>query len=79
MRDAENFWSVPFNVTLPVTTPVVLSLEPANLEVVRSGLGAAVDRLVEAGIPMDRPWGEVQFVEKNGVRHGIRDEPPWMP
>jgi acyl-homoserine-lactone acylase len=27
-----------------------------------------VDRLVVAGIPMDRPWGQVQFVEKNGER-----------
>lgn len=71
VRDAENFWSVPFNVTMPVSTPAVLSLDPENVEVVREGLAAAVDRLLEADIPMDRPWGEVQFSEKNGVRYGI--------
>ena len=71
VRDAEELWSVPFNVTRPLTTPVVLNLDPANLEVVRQGLGDAVDRLVQAEIPMDRPWGEVQYVEKNGVRYGI--------
>ncbi|MEH6588385.1 MAG: penicillin acylase family protein [Halioglobus sp.] len=71
VRGTENFWSVPFNVAMPVSTPAVLSLEPANVEVVREGLAAAVDRLLVAGIPMDRPWGEVQFSEKNGVRYGI--------
>ncbi|WP_170287343.1 penicillin acylase family protein [Halioglobus maricola] len=70
-RGIENLWSVPFEVTEPVTTPAVLSEDPMVVEEVRSALGAAVDRLVEAGIALDAPWGEVQFVDKNGERIGI--------
>ncbi len=71
VRSEPTLWSVPFDLTMPVTTPAQLSLDAANAEIVRQRLGEAVDRLVDAGIPMDRPWGEVQFVDKNGERIGI--------
>ncbi|WP_188109596.1 penicillin acylase family protein [Pseudohalioglobus sediminis] len=71
VRSEPTLWSMPFDVTMPVTTPSMLNTDPVNAEAVRVALGEAVDRLVEAGIPMDRPWGEVQYVEKNGERIGI--------
>lgn len=71
VRGEPTLWSVPFDVTMPVTTPAQLSLDEANVEIVRQRMGEAVDRLVMAGIPMDRPWGEVQYVDKNGERIGI--------
>lgn len=64
-------WSVPFSPSQPVGTPVGLNLTPEVLTGVRQSLVGAVERLDEAGIPLDRPWGEVQFDEKNGSRYGI--------
>ncbi len=77
-RGIENLWSVPFDVTQPVTTPAVLNLEPTVIEDVRIALAAGVDTLQAAGIPMDIAWGEVQFDEKNGERIGIHGGPGAM-
>jgi acyl-homoserine-lactone acylase len=64
-----NLWAVPFDATDPVHTPRKLNTaDPAVVEAVKQAIADGVDRLVAAGIPMDRPWGEVQFVEKNGER-----------
>ncbi len=72
MRGTENLWAVPFDPADPVNTPSQLNVtDDAVAEAVRTSLAAAVDRLIEAGIPMDAPWGEVQFDEKNGVRYPI--------
>lgn len=58
----ENLWSVPFDATDPVHTPNDLNeQDPAVIEAVRCGLGASVDFLVQGGVSVDRPWGEVQF------------------
>ncbi|MEM9758898.1 MAG: penicillin acylase family protein [Pseudomonadota bacterium] len=65
-------WSVPFDVADPINTPRDVDLSnDAVVEAIRSSLGAATDRLVGAGIPIDAVWGDVQFSEKNGVRYGI--------
>lgn len=70
--EVENAWVVPFDPADPVNTPNQLNTEDADVvEAVRQTLAGAVDTLVDADIPMDRPWGEVQFDEKNGVRYGI--------
>jgi len=61
----DNLWAVPFDSTDPVNTPRDLNTgDPAVVEAVRQSFADAVARLAEAGIPMDRPWGEVQFDEK---------------
>jgi len=68
-REISNLWGVPFDAADPVYTPRELnSGDPAVVEAVKNALADGVDRLVVAGIPMDRPWGQVQFVEKNGER-----------
>ncbi|MCP5122122.1 MAG: penicillin acylase family protein [Pseudomonadales bacterium] len=67
-----NLWAVPFDAADPVHTPRDLNItDSVVVEAVKQALADGVDRLVTAGIPMDRPWGEVQFDEKNGVRYPI--------
>jgi acyl-homoserine-lactone acylase len=58
----ENLWSVPFDAADPVGTPNTLNTENTDVvEAVRCALGAGVDFLLDNSIPIDRPWGEVQF------------------
>lgn len=58
----ENLWAVPFDETDPVHTPRELNEgDPAVVEAVRCALGATVDLFAERGVPLDRPWGELQF------------------
>ena len=58
----DNFWVVPFDPNDPVGTPNTVNVDdPDVIEAVRAGIGTAVDFLVGEGIPLDRPWGEVQF------------------
>jgi acyl-homoserine-lactone acylase len=58
----DDLWVVPFDADDPVNTPNTLNDEdPAVVEAVKGSLGAGVDFLIDGGIPLDRPWGEVQF------------------
>jgi acyl-homoserine-lactone acylase len=69
MRSTPNMWVTPFDPADPVNTPRDLNLDdPSVVTAVQNALTAAVVALNTAGIPLDRPWGEVQFVEKNGER-----------
>ncbi|MBW1907424.1 MAG: penicillin acylase family protein [Deltaproteobacteria bacterium] len=62
VRNTPGLWIVPFDATDPVNTPNTLNDEAASvIESVRCSIGGAVDRLVTAEIPLDRPWGEAQF------------------
>lgn len=55
-------WAVPFDAADPVDTPNTLDDEdPDVVETIKAALGAGVDFMVDGGIPLDRPWGEVQF------------------
>jgi len=72
VRDIGELWAVPFDAADPVNTPRDLNTGNADVvEAVKQSLADGVARLVESGIPMDRPWGEVQFDEKNGERYPI--------
>jgi len=72
VRATENLWAVPFDMTDPVNTPRDLNTADADVvEAVKQALADAVVTLASAGIPMDRPWGEIQFDDRNGVRHPI--------
>jgi len=72
LRGTENLWLVPFDPADPVNTPRDLNEGDAIIaEAIRQSLADAVATLVAADIPMDRPWGEIQFDEKNGVRYPI--------
>jgi len=62
VRGTKDLWAVPFDANDPVNTPNTLNDEDTGvIESVRCALGGAVDRLVTAEIPLDRPWGEAQF------------------
>ncbi len=68
-NDSAIAWTIPFDAEDPVNTPRGLNdADSAVFEPAREALGGAVDRLVEAGIPLDRPWGEVQFREVGDER-----------
>jgi len=72
IRNLENLWAIPFDSTDPVNTPRELNITDADLlEVIKINFADTVHKLSEAGIPLDRPWGEVQFDERNGVRYPI--------
>ncbi len=61
-RCSEETWAVPFDPNDPVNTPRELNDADAGVvERVRCALGAGVDFLVDAGIPRNRPWGQVQY------------------
>jgi acyl-homoserine-lactone acylase len=67
LRSTPNLFAVPFDAADPVNTPRDLNLDdPAVVTAVRNALTTAVTVLADAGIELDKPWGEVQFVEKNG-------------
>ncbi|HET6830853.1 MAG TPA: penicillin acylase family protein [Solirubrobacterales bacterium] len=52
------FWSTPFDVNEPLTTPNTLNqTNPATIE----ALGVAVQELRDQGIPLDASYGDVQF------------------
>ncbi|MEZ5569401.1 MAG: penicillin acylase family protein [Halioglobus sp.] len=71
-RSTPNFWATPFDPADPVNTPRDLNIADATVAAAMvAALDSAVERLSAAGIPLDRPWGEVQFDEKNGTRFGI--------
>jgi len=62
VRRTADLWTVPFDPDDPVGTPNTLNDDDADVvEAVRCALGAGVDFLVDDGIPVDRPWGQVQF------------------
>jgi acyl-homoserine-lactone acylase len=69
LRSTPNLWAVPFDAADPVNTPRDLNdTAPAVVIAVQNALTTAVNVLAAAGIELDKPWGDVQFVEKNGER-----------
>ncbi|MGW7355166.1 penicillin acylase family protein [Streptomyces sp. NPDC054802] len=65
---AAQLWEVPFSAADPVATPNTLNTgSPAVAEALRS----AVAELRAAGIALDAPLGERQFVVRNGEHHPV--------
>lgn len=66
---SDEFWAVDFDRADPLHTPAGIDLGvPANATRVINALSVATERLVAAGVLLDAPWGEVQVLERNGVR-----------
>ena len=60
--DTNGLWAVEFDPDDPVRTPRELNDQDEGVsEAVRVALGEGVDFMVDQNIPLDRPWGEVQF------------------
>lgn len=80
-------WTVPFSAADPVRTPNTLNTASPGFA---QALTAAVAELHTAGIPLDAPLGEHQFVVRNGKRIPVpggteglgvwnKVEPVWNP
>jgi acyl-homoserine-lactone acylase len=70
--DTPNLWTVPFDLEDPVHTPRGINGADAKVrKAVMESLAAATKKLNDAQIPLDAPWGEVQYTEKNGQKIGI--------
>ncbi|MFT5484329.1 MAG: acyl-homoserine-lactone acylase [Halieaceae bacterium] len=68
-RSLNNVWAVPFDPGNPVYTPNTLNVADADvLELIRQALADSVQLLEDNGIALNLPWGEVQYIEKNGER-----------
>lgn len=66
--ESRNFWAVDFDPADPLNTPRGIDQSRlGNRRLVVDSLSAAVERLEIAGVALDAPWGEVQFVTRNGV------------
>ncbi|GAA0479969.1 penicillin acylase family protein [Streptomyces sp. NPDC046215] len=61
----ERLWRVPFSAAAPVTTPNTLNTTDPGFA---TALADAVGELRAAGIALDAPLGEHQFVVRNGKR-----------
>jgi len=68
-RRIDGVYADPFDPDDPVNTPRGIAMDnPAVRAAVRESLAAAQQRLLDAGIELDKPWGDVQFAERNGAR-----------
>ena len=66
--ESRNFWAVDFDPADPLNTPRGIDRSRrSNRKLVVESLSRAVQRLLDAGIALDAPWGEVQFVTRNGI------------
>ena len=84
---AAQLWKVPFSAADPVRTPNTLNTDAPGFA---TALADAVAELRAAGIALDAPLGEHQFVVRNGKRIPVpggteslgvwnKIEPPWNP
>lgn len=72
MSTTPNLWAVPFDAKDPVNTPRQIDASDAKVrEAVMLALATATQKLNEAQIALDAPWGEVQYTERNGEKIGI--------
>jgi acyl-homoserine-lactone acylase len=65
-------WAHPFDANDPVNTPN--TLDTSNPQV-RAALTGAISDLNNAGIPLDGPLGQFQFITRNGTRIPIHGGP----
>ena len=66
--ESRNFWAVDFDSADPLNTPRGIDTSRlGNRKLVVESLSQAVSRLRNAGVELDAPWNEVQFVTRNGM------------
>jgi acyl-homoserine-lactone acylase len=72
----EGIYSVPFDPADPVDTPRGIAIDkPEIRQAVRDALATAQTVLLDAGIPLDAPWGQVQYAQRNGDKIPIPGAP----
>jgi len=66
-RKIENLHTVPFDADDPVDTPRGINFgDAAVAAAVKKAMAEGQTVLRDAGVPLDAPWGEVQFAARNG-------------
>lgn len=66
---SDEFWARDFDAADPLNTPAGIDIAmSANHDRVIDALAIATSRLDAAGVALNAPWGEVQVLERNGVR-----------
>ena len=72
MDKTPNLWRKPFDVKDPIHTPRELNTNDAAVRAaVMQALAGATKKLNDAHVPLDAPWGSVQYTEVNGEKIGI--------
>ena len=75
--ESGSFWEVDFDPADPLHTPRgVDRSQPDNRELVTLALSGAVESLEAAGVALDAPWRDVQFVTRNGTRIPVHGGDP---
>ena len=75
--DSRSFWEVDFDPADPLNTPRGIDTsQSGNRELVVEALSGAVQSLEAAGVPLDAPWRDVQFVIRDGVRIPVHGGDP---
>jgi len=68
-RRIDGVYDVSFDPDDPINTPRGIATDSQAVRgAIREALAAAQQRLLDAGIALDEPWGDVQFAERNGNR-----------
>jgi len=71
-RGLAEHYAIPFAETDPLHTPSGLTIwEEDTRRLILEALTAGAQDLKKAGIPLDAPWGEVQFALRNGDKIGV--------
>ena len=70
-RPTQRLYEIEFDPADPFNTPAGIIQTDQWTEVARVSLAEAVDLLVAADVPMTRPWGEVNYVERGGERYPL--------
>jgi len=64
--ESDEFWTVDYDPTDPLNTPAGIDTAlVANQDRVIDALAEASTRLQDANVPLDAPWGDVQFLVRN--------------
>ncbi len=72
LRTGGRLFAQPFDVTDPTRTPRGLAPAPSEgTDPIIEAVESAVQALSAAGIPLDAPLGEVQFIDRGGARIGL--------
>lgn len=75
-RVIDGLFAVPFDPADPVNTPRGIATGDERVaSAIRDALAGAQQRLSDAGIKLNAPWGDVQFAERNGSRIAVPGGP----
>lgn len=76
VRATEGLFRIPFDPADPIDTPRGIAIEkPQIWQAVRNALASAQQQLLDAGIPLDARWGQLQYAQRNGDRIPVPGAP----